>query len=163
MSAAIYPWINFGILFLGLAFILNRALGAQFKKQRAELDEKIKAANKEHEAMRREYEEARGLISALEERMSELKFNASREVQLETKKMEFETERFIEKILADGELKMKAEILAMKASLERDLLAQSLSAARQVLERDLKTKDAEWTSNMLQGENTDETRKNYAS
>jgi hypothetical protein len=43
-------------------------------------------------------------------------------------------------------------------------MAQALAAAKETLEREFKTKDADWTSNMLQQESSvGEKRKNYAS
>lgn len=164
MSHFIYPIINFLILFLGLGYILTRAFGTYFKKQRDELDQKMRSASQEYESMKKEFEETRALMNSLESRISEMQFNASREAQLEAKKIEFEAERFVEKLVADGELKIRAEVSAMKNNLEKDLMNQAMASARQVLTKELNTKDAAWTGAMLEHDSAaTEGRKNYAS
>jgi F0F1-type ATP synthase membrane subunit b/b' len=160
----IYPWINFAILFLGLAFILKRGLGGHFKKQRDDLDQKMKSAGEEYELVKREFDETRKAMNSLQTKISEMHATTVKEIQIGTKKIENESEQFIQKLIADGDLKMKAEIVEMKQNLERDLMAQALAAAKETLEREFKTKDADWTSNMLQQESSvGEKRKNYAS
>lgn len=158
----IYQWLNFAILFLGLGFIITKKLGSTFKQQRTDLEAKMSAASAQHDQMKKDFEEAKSMLRGLDSRAEEMRSSTLREIQHETKRIEFESERLVEKMIQDGELKMKAEVAAMKAGLERELLSGALATARQTLKGEMNSKDSEWTSTMLQQEGM-EGRKNYAS
>lgn len=166
MNPFVFVVINFLILFAGLAVVLKKTLGAKFRKEREELESRIKSAAREFETMRRALDDAEEKHRALNDQISDMKFLSARDAQQEIKRMESDAEQFISRLTSDAELKMKAEISAMRASLESDLLNQSLAAAKQVLERDLKSEDYRWTDGMLSTDSSSHGavggKKNYA-
>jgi F0F1-type ATP synthase membrane subunit b/b' len=167
MNPIIYQWINFLILVFGLGFLLKKQLGAHFRKERATLEERISTARAEHEEMRTEFAATQNLMNNLQSRISEMKSASLREIQFETKKIELESERAVEKMFLDAESKIKADVERIKKSLEKELMEKSLAAARQALQKELQTKDGEWTSAMIQASGNQEDshtqgRKNYA-
>ena len=163
MNPLIYQWINFSILILGLGFILKKQLGKHFTKEREDLEKRISSSKAEFEEMRSEFVATEKMMSSLDSRVEEMKAASLREIQFETKKIELESERAVEKMFVDGEVKIKADIERVKKSLEKELMEKSISSARAALQKDLASKDADWTSSMIQNESSQSSgRKNYA-
>ncbi|MBN8553859.1 MAG: hypothetical protein J0L93_00260 [Deltaproteobacteria bacterium] len=163
MNPLIYQWINFSVLILGLGYLLNKQLGKHFSKERADLEKRISSSKAEFEEMRAEFLATEQMMSSLDSRVEEMKSATLREIQFETKKIELESERAVEKMFLDGEVKAKADIERVKKSLEKELMEKSISSARAALQKDLASKDADWTASMIQQDSSQNSgRKNYA-
>lgn len=165
MSALGYQWINFIILALGLAFLLNKKLGVAFRNQRKELEEKISQANEKYTSAKSALDKVQELVHRLDSKVSEMKSNATKEVGAEIQKIEKECEQAVAKILSDGEARIKGDIEKSKQLIEKELWEKAVGSTRAALQKELTVQDPAWTAQMIQqAENSSQQgKKNYAS
>ncbi len=164
MSMVVYQWINFILLVCILFIILKKQLNRHFRHQRKDLEEKIASAKNQYEQLQAEYEEIQKLVRGLDSKVNEMKTSLTRELDHETKKLELETQAFAQKILNEGQSRMKNEVDKAMRELEVDLFLKALAIAREALQKELKTKGADWTAQMIQGDLHERGgKKNYAS
>lgn len=163
MSTNLYHLINILILFSVLAWVLKKKLGAYFTSERERLEGEVKSAGETHARVLAEYESMKTAMNSLESRLAEMRSTSLKEIELESKRIELDTARTIEKITQDTEARMRTETERMKRSLERELFDAALSSAKSSLKQEMKKADADWVGQMIQQEASRSGKKNYAS
>jgi F0F1-type ATP synthase membrane subunit b/b' len=158
----VYQWINIVILFTVLTIVLRKKLGAYFASQRAALESDMTSAGAKYELMKKEYEEMERSVVALDSKLKELADFSLKEIEVETKKIEAETAKSIQKILVDGEARIKNEAERMKRGLEKELFQSALVLAKESLQKGSQELNQDWVAQIVQPEAT-AGKKNYAS
>ncbi len=166
MTGLIFHSINLLILLVVIFVFARKKLRATFDQQHQSFKAQLQEANSKYEAAKAEYDKLQAQMSGLEDRMAEMRSQSIKEIENESARLEQEAERTIQQAMSDGELKINVETERLKASIERDLLDQSLAAARERLASSLKTQDDGWTAQMIDSSGSGSQsrgKKNYAS
>ncbi len=161
--SSVFAWINIIVLFSVLAIVLKKKMGAHFSSERKKLEQEMAIAGEQYRKIKEELAVAQGLLSNIQNKIEDLKQTTLREIEFESKRIEEDSVKATQKIISDGEARMKGETEKMKRSLERELFDAALSSAREALRADFKKQDQEWVSQMIQEEGSRSGRKNYAS
>lgn len=162
MSYSIYHAINLVALVVILIFVARKKLNALYRAQREDLEKRLAAANEQFERARAHHQELLAEARDLESRLSEMRRNSLREIELESSKIQQESERQIQMAIADGEARVRNESEKLRSSMEQEVLELSFGIARKALDAELRKQDAEWTSQMTASEISGG-KKNYAS
>lgn len=162
MSYSIYHAINLIVLLVVLIFVARKKLNAMYRSQREDLEQKLALANEQFEKARSQYESLKQEALDLESKLSEMRRNSLREIELESTKIQQESDRQIQLAIADGEARVRNESEKLRASIEQEVLELSFGLARKALGSELKKQDPEWISQMTANDMTSG-KKNYAS
>jgi F0F1-type ATP synthase membrane subunit b/b' len=162
MSYSIYHAINLVLLVAILIFVARKKLNALYRAQREDLERRLAAASDQFEKARAQRDELLAEAKDLETKLSEMRRNSLREVELESSKIQQESERQIQMAIADGEARVRNESEKLRSAMEQEILELSFGVARKALDVELKKQDAEWTAQMTATE-ISTGKKNYAS
>ena len=162
MSYSIYHAINLLLLVAILIFVARKKLNALYRIQREDLERRLAAASDQFEKARALRDELLAEAQDLETKLSEMRRNSLREIELESSKIQQESERQIQMAIADGEARVRNESEKLRSAMEQEILELSFGVARKVLDVELKKQDAEWTAQMTATE-ISTGKKNYAS
>jgi len=163
MNAVIFQAANLVILLSVLIFVARKKMIQFYAQQAKEFQAKLKDASAQFEETKTAFESLKAQVDDLDGRLGEMRRMSMKEIESESERLESETERQIEQAIHDGEVKLKIETERLRKTLERELVERALSTAKKTLERDLKTHDAEWTSQMIGSDALRTGKKNYAS
>ena len=103
------------------------------KQRRAELEDKINAAEKaktEAEALQKKYEDK---ISSLDQEIADLKAEWKKDAELEKEKLVESANKLSEKIQKDADLTAKQEILMAKHNLREEAAKLAVEVAEKVI------------------------------
>jgi F0F1-type ATP synthase membrane subunit b/b' len=162
MSYSIYHAINLVLLVAILIFVARKKLNALYRIQREDLERRLAAASDQFEKAKTQRDELLAEARDLETKLSEMRRNSLREIELESSKIQQESERQIQMAIADGEARVRNESEKLRSAMEQEILELSFGVARKVLDVELRKQDAEWTSQMTATE-ISTGKKNYAS
>jgi F0F1-type ATP synthase membrane subunit b/b' len=162
MSYSIYHAINLLLLVAILIFVARKKLNALYRIQREDLERRLAAASDQFEKARALRDGLLAEAKDLETKLSEMRRNSLREIELESSKIQQESERQIQMAIADGEARVRNESEKLRSAMEQEILELSFGVARKALDVELKKQDAEWTAQMTATE-ISTGKKNYAS
>ncbi len=162
MSYSIYHAINLVVLVAILILVARKKLNALYRSQREDLERRLAAATEQFEKARAQHQELLVEARDLENKLSEMRRNSLREIELESSKIQHEAERQIQMTISDGESRVRNESEKLRSSMEEEILELSFGIARKALDAELKKHDADWTSQMTASE-ISTGKKNYAS
>jgi F0F1-type ATP synthase membrane subunit b/b' len=162
VSAFVFQLINASILFGFLFFVLKKMLDQHFKKERENLQEKMREAAEELEKARIEFEVMKEKCDRLEEEVLMARKEAEASLLVDSQRIQEDTDQFIQKLSADFQQKVKLEEEMAKEDLKEKILDEAFQLARASLASRMQKEDAAWTSAMIQNQSVSG-KKNYAS
>lgn len=164
MTAILFHTVNIVVLLTILFVFARKKIKAHFDQQHAEFTAKLRDAGAQYEKAKAEFEALKSDVENLEDRLAEMRRMSMREIEFESARIEAEADRQIQAAIQEGELRLNVEGERLKASLESELLDGAMQMARKTLEREMKSSEGEWISQMATSESgLSAGKKNYAS
>ena len=141
-----YEWINFGILVLGLGYLLGRTLPPFFKSRTDDIQRDIVDAQKTKQEAEARAADIAKRVSALGADVEAFRTQAKSEMAQEGERIRQETARLIEKAAQQAEL----EISTAAKNASRDLQAHAAKLALDLAEQRIRTRlDASTESGLI--------------
>ncbi|MGB8541237.1 MAG: ATP synthase F0 subunit B [Candidatus Acidiferrales bacterium] len=124
----VFRWLNFAIVFLGIAYAAVKWGGPYFRAQAEETAQKIAEGTRAHEAAERQKKEIEQKLAGLDQEIKRIREEGKRDQQAETKRLHDLARSEAERIEREAQM----EIEAAGRAANQELKAH---AARLVIER----------------------------
>lgn len=134
---ALYKWINFLLLAVGLTFILRKPLAQFFAGRSASIRKSLDEGRKALEASQAQLQAVEEKLRHLEEEIAAFKASAGRETEAERERLRQAAAEEAEKILASARAQMETAAQAAKLDLRIYASQQAVELAEEMIRQRL--------------------------
>lgn len=131
-SLSLY-YFNFGLYCLILFFVLRKPIQRAFSARRAAIEDKVLAGERALSAAEQERDEARSNLARVESEIAKIQSDIAAETQSEIKRIQSDTAAAIARIEQLASSSALAEMRAVEATVQEELIESALLLARERL------------------------------
>jgi F-type H+-transporting ATPase subunit b len=133
----IFRWLNFAIVFLGIAYAAVKWGGPYFRAQANEVSEKIAEGTRAHEAAERQKKEIEQKLSGLDDEINRIREEGKRDQQAETKRLRDLARSEADRIEREAQIEIEAAGRAANQELKSRAARMAIERAEAMLQKEM--------------------------
>jgi len=133
----IFRWLNFAIVFLGIAYAAVKWGGPYFRAQASEIAEKIAEGTRAREAAERQKKEIEQKLGGLDEEIKRIREEGKRDQQAETKRLHDLARSEADRIEREAQIEIEAAGRAANQELKARAARMAIERAEAMLQKEM--------------------------